>query len=66
VADCSVSKPQPLATVLAPLHSHVVTFGPPNGTHAKLCGQGPRADGEAARRLPRMTFKEPNRELQPP
>jgi hypothetical protein len=32
-------------------------FGPcffrrPNGTHAKLCGQGPRAEAEAARRLP--------------
>jgi hypothetical protein len=33
-------------------------FGPcflrrPNGTHAKLCGQGPRAEAVAARRLPR-------------
>jgi hypothetical protein len=26
---------------------------PPNGTHAKLCGQGPRADAVAAGRLPR-------------
>jgi hypothetical protein len=39
---------------------------PPNGSHAKLCGQGPRAEARAARRLPRMTFEEPSRELQPP
>jgi hypothetical protein len=38
----------------------------PNGSHAKLCGQGPRAEAGAARRLPRMTFDEPSRELQPP
>jgi hypothetical protein len=38
----------------------------PNGSHAKLRGQGPRAEAEAARRLPRMTFEEPSRELQPP
>ena len=38
----------------------------PNGSHAKLCGQGPRAEAEAARRLPRMTFGEPSRDLQPP
>jgi hypothetical protein len=28
-------------------------FRPPNGTHAKLCGQGPRAEAAAACRLPR-------------
>ena len=38
----------------------------PNGSHAKLCGHGPRAEAEAARRLPRMTFVEPSRDLQPP
>jgi len=38
----------------------------PNGIHAKLCGHGPRAEADAARRLPRMTFGEPSRELQPP
>ena len=42
-----------------------VTFRRPNGSHAKLCGQGPRAEARAARRLSRMTFEEP-RELQPP
>jgi hypothetical protein len=26
----------------------------PNGTHAKLCGQGPRAEAAAACRLPRI------------
>jgi hypothetical protein len=40
--------------------------GPPNVSHAKLCGQGARVEVEAARRLPRMTFAEPSRELQPP
>jgi hypothetical protein len=39
--------------------------GRANGSHAKLCGQGPRAEAEAARRLPRMTFAEPSGELQP-
>jgi hypothetical protein len=34
----------------------------PNGSHAKLCGQGPRAEAGAARRLPRMTFEEPRGE----
>jgi hypothetical protein len=38
---------------------------PPNGSHAKLCGQGPRAEAAAARRLPRMTFEESSDELQP-
>jgi hypothetical protein len=38
---------------------------PPNGSHAKLCGQGPRAEADAARRLPRMMFVELSRELQP-
>jgi hypothetical protein len=28
-------------------------FGRPNVPHAKLCGQGPRAEARAARRLPR-------------
>ena len=39
---------------------------PANVSHAKLCGQGPRAGAEAARRLPRMTFEEPSRDLQAP
>jgi hypothetical protein len=38
----------------------------PNVSHAKLCGRGPRAEPRAARRLPRMTFGEPSRDLQPP
>jgi len=38
----------------------------PNGCHAKLCGQGPRAEAGAARRLPRMTFQELSRDVQPP
>jgi hypothetical protein len=38
--------------------------GRANGIHAKLCGQGPRAEAEAARRLPPMTFGEPNGDLQ--
>jgi hypothetical protein len=29
-------------------------FRPPNGPHAKLCGQGPRAESAAACRLPRI------------
>jgi len=33
-----------------------IVFDPPNAPHAKLCGQGPRAEARAARRLPRMTF----------
>src|SRR5687768_7694213 len=40
-------------------------FRAPNGSHAKLRGQGPRADASAARRLPRMTFDEPSCDLQP-
>jgi hypothetical protein len=40
--------------------------GASNGSHAKLCGQGPRAEARAARRLPRTTFAEPSRDLQPP
>jgi len=32
----------------------------------KLHGQGPRAEAGAARRLPRSTRKDANRELQPP
>jgi hypothetical protein len=40
--------------------------GRPNGSHAKLCGRGPRAEAGAARRLPRMTFGEPSREMRPP
>jgi len=30
------------------------------------CAAGPRAEAGAARRLPRMTFAEPSRDLQPP
>ena len=30
------------------------------------CAAVPRAEAEAARRLPRMTFGEPSRDLQPP
>ena len=47
-----------------PLAQRVIR--PANGSHAKLCGQGPRAEAGAARRLPRMTFREPSRDLQPP
>ena len=33
-----------------------VNGDPPNGSHAKLCGQGPRAEAEAARRLPARSW----------
>ena len=42
---------------LAPVRQH-------NGSHAKLRGQGPRAEVRAARRLPTMTFEEPSGDLQ--
>jgi hypothetical protein len=42
------------------------SVGLANVPHAKLQRQGARAGARAARRLPRMTFEEPSRELQPP
>jgi len=35
--------------------------GPPNGSHDKLCGRGPRAEAVAARRLPRPRPKRQTR-----
>jgi len=42
----------------------VTLLRPPNGSHVKLRGRGPRAEVRAARCLPTMTFAEPSGELQ--
>src|SRR5688572_8020537 len=48
--------------------SHRQNFpaGLPNGSHAKLCGPVPRAEAEAARRLPPRSCNAATGDLQPP
>jgi hypothetical protein len=48
---------------MPPVYAPAGLMRPANGSNDKLCGQGPLAEAEAARRLPRMTFVEPSREL---